>query len=245
MAVGLRSALLAATSISVLACTTSDRGFTDAMSGVGTTGGDLRLDALPTRAEVADALPADAPALDRPPDVPGDVPVDIAPDLGRDQMPDLPADTRPPTNLANGSACGAASWCQTGFCVDGVCCDRVCNNGCVACRRTRTSLADGTCGTAIDLEGRPCGSACGVVDSAVPAVVQKVCMAGVCGFPPALVALERCASDNACLTVFCDNATARCVSAGCAIGSCCCNSPDGTRACVRQDMCVAGRICSP
>jgi hypothetical protein len=213
------------------------------MNGVGMTGGDLRLD---SRSDVADAPARDSAPADRPPsDVPGDIPADLAPDSARDLVPDLTVDIRPPTNLSNGSPCDAATWCQTGFCVDGVCCDRACNNGCMACRRTRTALADGTCGSARDLDGQPCGRACGVVDGAVPAVVEKVCMTGACGFPPALVALERCVSDDACLNVFCDNATARCVSTVCTTGSCCCSSADGMRACVRQDMCVGGRTCSP
>jgi hypothetical protein len=248
MAVGLRSALLVATSLAVLACTTSDSGFGDGMTGVGTTGGDLRVDALPSDrpAPEPDApAPDTAPADVAPPDDVPDAAVDVAPDLARDLTPDLALDTKPPTNLANGSACDAAGWCKTGFCVDGVCCDRVCNNGCMGCRKTRTDLVDGTCGTAKDLEGKPCGKACGVVEGSVPAVVQKVCMAGTCGFPATTVAVERCTSTNACLKFFCDDATARCVSTGCAVGSCCCNSPDGMRACVKRETCAGDRSCAP
>jgi hypothetical protein len=249
MAVGLRSALLAA-SLLVLACTTSETGFGDGMIGVGMTGGDLRVDAVPVPdgpyrmpdAAVPDAAPAEA-SVDGVPDAPVDVVV--TPDLARDLVPDQALDSKPPVNLANGAACEAATWCKTGFCVDGVCCDRVCNNGCMACRKTRTDLADGTCGTAKDLEGKPCGKACGVAEGGVPAVVQKTCAAGVCGFPATQVAIERCTSDNPCLSFFCDNATARCVSTGCATGTCCCNSPNGMRACMKREMCAGERSCAP
>jgi hypothetical protein len=249
MALRLRSALLLSSSLLIVACTTIDSGFVaDGMPGVGTTGGDLRLDALaieapappdaavdappdpPDAAADADAAPADRPAP----------PPDVAPDRTPDQAPDGP----PPVNLANGATCGAATWCKSGFCVDGICCDKACNNGCMACSQTRTGSASGTCGVALDLAGKACGKACGVVEGK-PAVVQKVCQAGACGFPAVAVPLERCLAENACMTVFCDDPTARCVATGCAAGACCCTSAPGTRACVKREMCTGARMCAP
>jgi hypothetical protein len=248
MALGPRSALLVVSGFFVLACTTSNNGFVDAMTGVGMSGGDLHVDGLPPdrpppTPDVADDAPMQ-PTPDAAPDAPADAPIDLAPDRAPDLTPDVAPDTPPPVNLANGAACGAAPWCKSGFCVDGVCCERACNNGCMACRKTRTDLADGTCGPAKELEGKPCGKGCGFAEGS-PAVVQKLCVAGTCGFPANLVALEKCAGDNPCLKFFCDDATARCVSTGCATGTCCCNSPNGTRACVKREMCAGDRSCSP
>jgi hypothetical protein len=217
------------------------------MSGIGMSPRDVRLDGLPPDHAPPDAAePDDGPAADgAPPDLRPDVPVDAPPDMARDRPLDIGPDTPPPVNLANGAACAATSWCKSGFCVDGVCCERACANGCMACRKTRTDLADGTCGLAKDLDGKPCGKACGSAEPGVTAVVQKVCAAGVCGFPSTPVVLERCAGDNPCLKFFCDDGTARCVSTGCAAGSCCCNSADGMRACVVRAMCTGARSCSP
>jgi hypothetical protein len=247
MALGLRSALLFASSIFILACTTNGSGFVDAMTGIGTTGGDLRLDAIvapPPPDAAADVPPADIPdaaveaaAPDRPVEAP-------APDAAPDRAPDRAPDGPPPVNLANGAACGAPGWCKSGFCVDGVCCDKACNNGCMACSQARTGAASGTCGAALDLAGKPCGKACAVIEGK-PAVVQKVCLAGACGFPTVPVPLERCLPENPCMTVFCDDPTARCVVTGCAAGSCCCTSAPSTRACVKREMCTGARMCAP
>jgi hypothetical protein len=247
MAVGLRSALLvAATSVLFFACTTSNSGFVDGMTGVGSVGGDLHVDALPldqsSDPPIPDGAVPDHPAPDAPaPDLAPEVRPDLAPDLGSDLAPDV----RPPTDQVIGAACGAGSECKSGFCVDGFCCDKVCNNGCMACSKTRTTLANGSCGPAKDLEAKPCGKACGVVETRA-AVVQKVCAAGTCVFPAMPVAVERCTNDNPCMNVFCDNAAARCVSIpACAADSCCCSSAGGTRACVKRDMCTGARMCAP
>jgi hypothetical protein len=221
------------------------------MTGVGTGRGDLSLDALPADTRRPDAA-ADAPldvAVDHPPDVgvdhPPDVAVDHPPDVTPDVAPDLPVDTRPLTDLANGAACGAGPQCKSGFCVDGVCCDKACNNGCMACSKARTGLAaSGTCGAAKDRDGKECGRACGVLEGRT-AVVQKVCTAGACGFPTVPVAIERCISDG-CANVFCDDATARCVSnPTCAPGACCCSGATAPRACVKREMCTGERACAP
>jgi len=46
----------------------------------------------------------------------------------------------------NGTACGAAGACQSGFCVDGVCCDTACTGTCMTCDGVGTV---GTCSAAV------------------------------------------------------------------------------------------------
>jgi hypothetical protein len=238
MALRLRPTLSVASSLFFFACTTSEQGFGDGM----TTEVDLHVDAMPApEVDVAADRAADAPA-DRAPDASPDGPADahLAPDLPPDLAPDLP----PPVDLANGLTCGAGTWCKSGFCVDGVCCDKACTNGCMACAQPRTGMPAGTCAAARDLDGRPCGKACGVAD-ARPAVVGKVCVAGVCVLPPNPVAVERCVSDDPCVSMFCDDLSGRCIATGCAAGSCCCAAPAGTRSCMKQEMCTTPRSCAP
>ncbi len=51
------------------------------------------------------------------------------------------------TTLPNGTLCGAAIECLTGFCVDGYCCNGLCGNTCQACSTAKKgSGANGTCG---------------------------------------------------------------------------------------------------
>jgi hypothetical protein len=46
----------------------------------------------------------------------------------------------------DGTACGDASACRSGFCVEGICCDRACTGGqCEACSVTLGATADGVC----------------------------------------------------------------------------------------------------
>ena len=47
--------------------------------------------------------------------------------------------------LANGSACGGASQCSSGFCSDGVCCDQPCSGGCDACSVAAGGSSNGVC----------------------------------------------------------------------------------------------------
>lgn len=52
------------------------------------------------------------------------------------------------TTLPNGTLCGAAIECTTGFCVDGYCCNGVCSNTCQACSAAKKGAgANGTCGS--------------------------------------------------------------------------------------------------
>ncbi len=256
MALGLRSALLAATGSLFLACTTSSSGFPDAMTGVGMTGGELNLDALrPPDASAPDPASPDAPtdvAYDRTPDL-GDVAPDRAPDVVVDAAPDVPpdlkpdavVDTRPPSGLGKGAPCGGPGECTSGFCVDGFCCDKACNGGCTACAKARTNMANGTCAAARDLEGKMCGKGCGVA-SGRTAVVQKVCMAGTCGYPNVSIPIETCNNDDPCLHVFCDNEAGRCVSvSACAASECCCAAAGGARTCSARTACTGTKACAP
>ena len=48
--------------------------------------------------------------------------------------------------LAQGSACGAAGECSTGFCVDGFCCNSACTGLCKSCSGAYNLNGDGICG---------------------------------------------------------------------------------------------------
>jgi hypothetical protein len=259
MAFGLRSPLLAAMGFLFLACTTSGSGFPDAMKGVGMTGTDLHVDA---RLQLDGSAPdVDTPDTPPPDDVPSertpdastdatadrgpDTVVDAAPDGPPDGKPDAIVDTRPPSGLGKGAACGGPAECSSGFCVDGFCCDKACNGGCTACAKARTNMANGTCAAARELEGKMCGKGCGVVSGGT-AVVQKVCMAGTCGYPNVSLPIETCKNDNPCLKVFCDNEAGRCVSVNaCGATECCCSAAAGTRTCTARTACTGTKMCAP
>jgi len=51
---------------------------------------------------------------------------------------------------AGGQICKVAGDCTTTFCVSGICCDAACTDICNSCVGANTSLADGTCGPAVD-----------------------------------------------------------------------------------------------
>jgi hypothetical protein len=52
------------------------------------------------------------------------------------------------TTLTQGTACGAAVECASGFCVDGVCCNTACAGLCQACSAAKKGAgANGTCGS--------------------------------------------------------------------------------------------------
>ena len=191
----------------------------------------------PTRVNRADR-PADmmAPAPDAATDAPA--PVDLAA-----PPPDLAGDLPPRTDQPQGAACGADKECRTGHCVDGVCCDKACNEGCSACNLARTGRADGTCSWARDTNDKPCGKACSSV-ATMPAVVEKICVAGACVVPSAPKVLTSCRDANPCVVAFCDNNEARCVKTTCPTqGTCCCKSQSGQRMCSRRDQCTGTKMC--
>ncbi len=45
----------------------------------------------------------------------------------------------------DGTACAAATECDSGFCADGVCCDRACDGACEACSTAAGASTDGMC----------------------------------------------------------------------------------------------------
>jgi hypothetical protein len=197
-------------------------------------------------ADVAVAPDAPGPAADGPLDVQGPDGASVDAPPVADAPPDVmtaPVDTRPPTNLPMGAACGKASECKSTFCVDHVCCMSVCNNGCRACAKARTGMNDGLCGPVADLEGKPCGRACGNFFTGVPAVLEKLCAGGECALPVNPKVLDTCyEANNDC--IFCDNGSGRCVRDTCAAaGSCCCRAADGGRTCAKQSACTGERMC--
>jgi len=221
-----------------LGCSTEDTGLRSidaATSSVQTV--EEKFDAPPKVVKKPDAGPdlkAPDPA-DAPPDTPAPLPPDAAPDLG----PDLPA----LTNQPQGAACGAGKECRSGHCVNGVCCDKACNDGCSACVRARTGRSDGTCGVAKDLEKQPCGMACSSV-ATMPAVVEKICLAGACVVPSAPKVLTNCKDPDPCKVAFCDNNEARCVTTKCPQqGTCCCRTQSGQRSCSQRSQCTGTRMC--
>ncbi len=68
----------------------------------------------------------------------------------------------------DGTACGDASECQSGFCVDGVCCSSACGGGdagdCQACAVAKGAVRDGTCAPV--KAGTGCRIAVGLCDDA-------------------------------------------------------------------------------
>jgi hypothetical protein len=160
---------------------------------------------------------------------------------GADLRPDAPL-----TNQPNGAACTRPNECRSGNCVDGVCCNERCNNGCQACVKSRTDKPDGTCGVANDLENKACGKGCGRL-ATISAVFEKVCVRGVCVIPEVPKVVSQCADSDPCSVLFCEEITerndARCVSAICGEGQCCCRQGN-TRSCQRMDQCRgAERMC--
>jgi hypothetical protein len=58
----------------------------------------------------------------------------------------------------NGTTCGLAGQCASGFCIQGICCDRDCSGGCVTCQ------SPGNAGTCVN---RPSGDPPGTLDCQV------------------------------------------------------------------------------
>jgi len=54
----------------------------------------------------------------------------------------------------NGTACTAASQCQSGFCVDGFCCNVACTGTCQACSAAKSTGANGAC-SPVDMNTDP------------------------------------------------------------------------------------------
>lgn len=190
-------------------------------------------------AETGDAASGDHP----------DAPADLA-----DAPADLPME-KPPTNLGNGAACQAPSWCRSKFCVDGVCCDNGCSADdpmrCTACTMAKTGQQNGTCAADRSRDRMKCGEACGQLAMNMPAVFAMVCQQGNCVVPavPTVVG-EPCAKPgDMCTVSFCDqptDRTARCVQTLCPqSGNCCCQMGDNTatRACVSTSSCKTDRAC--
>jgi hypothetical protein len=192
-------------------------------------------DARVNRDRPADMMVPPPPPADAAPDAPA--PVDLAPDVV------LPPDLPPRTDQPQGAACGEDKECRTGHCVDGFCCDKACNEGCSACNLARTGRANGTCSWARDTNDKPCGKACSSV-ATMPAVVEKICVAGACVVPSAPKVLTSCRDANPCVVAFCDNNEARCVKTTCpTMGTCCCKAQNGARTCSRRDQCTGSKMC--
>jgi uncharacterized membrane protein YgcG len=152
-----------------------------------------------------------------------------------------------------GSACSAASDCQSGFCVDGVCCNSACNAGpCDACSVAAGAPVNGGCafvnGKACD-DGNGCtqndtcqAGVCAGANATGPAcddgnacTQNDTCQAGVCtaGDPVACAALDSCHAAGVCAA-----ATGKCTNpekpdgTACAGGTCaagvCVSTPDGS-----------------
>ncbi|HEY2903658.1 MAG TPA: hypothetical protein VGL59_23945 [Polyangia bacterium] len=182
--------------------------------------------------------------------------VDIAPDLAVDIV-DVPVDLpveKPPTDLMNGQVCQANSWCRSKFCVDGVCCNTACEGDdpmrCNGCSMAKTGQKDGTCAADKTRERMTCGQACGQVVMDVPAVLDMICISGVCQVPQVPVIVEACRNQfDLCVTSFCNqptNRTARCVNTLCpTMGTCCCETGGNAtgRSCVSTNACKNDKAC--
>ncbi len=123
----------------------------------------------------------------------------------------------PIDKLANGTACGCNSACQSGFCVDGVCCNSGCAGTCQAC----------------NLPDRP--GVCGPIPAGERPVVPGQCKqesAASCG-------LDGTCNGNGGCRSYPDGTE-------CAAGRCQGNAVAGARVC-RAGSCVEGSntVCSP
>jgi hypothetical protein len=191
----------------------------------------------------------DAAPLTDATDVAADLAADLAPDLPRD----LPAE-KPPTDLANGEACAASSWCRSKFCIDGFCCNTACDNDdpmrCTACSMAKTGQKNGLCAADRARERMKCGEACGQVLMNVPAVLSMLCRQGQCAVPDVPEIIDTCRKQfDQCTSSFCNqptNRTARCVNTLCPqSGTCCCETPGNAaaRSCTAKNACINDRAC--
>lgn len=195
-------------------------------------------------AEAGDAVSADRSDA-------ADLPADKA---ATDAPMDLPVD-RAPTNLANGAACQAPSWCRSKFCVDGVCCDSACGADdpmrCTACTMAKTGQPNGACAADRARDHMKCGEACGPFAINVSAVFAMICQAGQCTVPATrtVVGAPCTVPGDPCSVSFCDQPTdrsARCVSTLCPQnGTCCCQMGDNmaSRSCTTMNSCKNDRAC--
>jgi hypothetical protein len=245
MVSGFARSLITLLIISSLGCSTEDTGLSSADAAADPTNSAQGLEAdaaaPPIKRDAKPLLP-DAPGPDLVAKVDAAAPdAPVAPDAG---PPDLAADKPAITNQPQGADCAADSECKGGHCVDGVCCESACKDGCSACAQARTGKSSGTCARAKDLEGKVCGRACSSV-ATMPAVVERVCMAGACVVPSAPKVLTNCHDDNPCVVAFCDNNEARCVTtAPCPQqGTCCCRTSSGQRSCSQRTQCTGSKMC--
>lgn len=136
-------------------------------------------------------------------------------------------------NLPNGSSCGAASQCSSGFCVDGVCCNMGCTGQCEACDATGTCVAV--------TSGPPQGTRAACAGSGVCGGSCSSASRSVCTYPGAstICVQQSCTGAVKTLATGCDGAgmcptpgTFNCPSNACAGNDC-------VGACTDDTMCSA------
>jgi hypothetical protein len=110
----------------------------------------------------------------------------------------------------NGSTCGAASQCASGFCASGVCCETACTAACQAC-----NISPGRC------LARPAGSVCaGQSCMGSTFVAPSFCSgAGMCVSPPPQSCAPYVCGMNSCQTSCASNTDCQ-VGFSCQAGAC-------------------------
>jgi MYXO-CTERM domain-containing protein len=105
--------------------------------------------------------------------------------------------------LPNGSPCGVASACSSGFCTAGLCCDSACTATCTACTAALKGTGmDGTCGPVA--KGQNPGNVCVDQGPATCGTDGYCDGAGACGrYPDGTVCLEP----TPCIVAVCAHGT--------------------------------------
>jgi hypothetical protein len=215
----------------------------------------------PAPPDGADDEPGDAPEVDATPesdltapDGEPDAEADAAapePDAAAPEpdaaAPDAPAP--PDVDTAadggeNGTGCGGAAGCRSGFCVAGVCCDSACPGPCRACTAERTGVPDGTCAPV--LAGKP-GFGCAVQDPRTCGGDGMCDGAGACRlYPDGTVCGGICCNAGpggpkpctfVCRRGACDS-SAPIPQQACPILQCCCEAA-GAASCKPPGACLA------